>query len=280
MRRAQTPLPSPPLAPLELDCEIGARAASTPASTGDAVVVAHEPRGPSAPRGLGSSPIFGTLLPKAMACFTPQTTAGRWAVDGRRELDDRACCRARAVCAPLTTPRRPRVSTRGTRPAAPQPERLDSLTATPPKRASFEELRDSWVSMRRSRELVLARESAEVAAPDVSWSDSYVRVTDSGERFAPRVSFSSKVVTPSAILDRIDRLVPVLEPPRDHLEMWLDRRGLGVYAKALKSLGARRVSDLALLEDEDLDAMGFTAQRRVIRVAWRDLLLLCFGLAA
>ena len=65
----------------------------------------------------------------------------------------------------------------------------DSLTATPPKRASFEELRDSWVSMRRSRELVLARESAEVAAPDVSWSDSYVRVTDSGERFAPRVSF-------------------------------------------------------------------------------------------
>ena len=148
----------------------------------------------------------------------------------------------------------------------------DSLTATPPKRASFEELRDSWVSMRRSRELVLARESAEVAAPDVSWSDSYVRVTDSGERFSPRVSFSSSkgVVTPSAILDRIDRLVPVLEPPRDHLEMWLDRRGLGVYAKALKSLGARRVADLALLEDEDLDAMGFTAQQKCeirVRVA-------------
>ena len=113
---------------------------------------------------------------------------------------------------------------------------------------------------------------AEVAAPDVSWSDSYVRVTDSGERFSPRVSFSSPkgVVTPSAILDRIDRLVPVLEPPRDHLEMWLDRRGLGVYAKALKSLGARRVSDLALLEDEDLDAMGFTAQQKCeirVRVA-------------
>ena len=71
-----------------------------------------------------------------------------------------------------------------------------------------------------------------------------------------------KVATPSAILDRIDRLVPVLEPPRDHLEMWFDRRGLGVYAKALKSLGARRVSDLALLEDEDLDAMGFTAQQK------------------
>ena len=64
--------------------------------------------------------------------------------------------------------------------------------------------------------------------------------------------------------------MPVLEPPRDHLEMWLDRRGLGVYAKALKSLGARRVSDLALLEDEDLDAMGFTAQQKCeirVRVA-------------
>ena len=167
---------------------------------------------------------------------------------------------------PPTTPRR-RIST-SLRDS--DPRRRSSDTATPPKRASFEELRDSWVSMRRSRELVLARESAEVAAPDVSWSDSYVRVTDSGERFSPRVSFSSKVVTPSAILDRIDRLVPVLEPPRDHLEMWLDRRGLGVYAKALKSLGARRVSDLALLEDEDLDAMGFTAQQKCeirVRVA-------------
>ena len=169
---------------------------------------------------------------------------------------------------PPTTPRRPRVST-SLRDS--DPRRRDSME-TPPKRASFEELRDSWVSMRRSRELVLARESAEVAAPDVSWSDSYVRVTDSGERFSPRVSFSSPkgVVTPSAILDRIDRLVPVLEPPRDHLEMWLDRRGLGVYAKALKSLGARRVSDLALLEDEDLDAMGFTAQQKCeirVRVA-------------
>ena len=168
---------------------------------------------------------------------------------------------------PPTTPRR-RVTSHM---RDSDPRRRDSME-TPPKRASFEELRDSWVSMRRSRELVLARESAEVAAPDVSWSDSYVRVTDSGERFSPRVSFSSheKVVTPSAILDRIDRLVPVLEPPRDHLEMWLDRRGLGVYAKALKSLGARRVSDLALLEDDDLDAMGFTAQQKCeirVRVA-------------
>ena len=173
---------------------------------------------------------------------------------------------------PPTTPRR-RVSSGSLRDSDPRRRGLSDseLTATPPKRpTSFEELRDSWVSMRRSRELVLARESAEVAAPDVSWSDSYVRVTDSGERFSPRVSFSSKVVTPSSILDRIDRLVPVLEPPRDHLEMWLDRRGLGVYAKALKSLGARRVADLALLEDEDLDAMGFTPQQRCeirVRVA-------------
>ena len=176
---------------------------------------------------------------------------------------------------PPTTPRR-RVSSGSLRDSDPRRRGLSDseLTATPPKRASFEELRDSWVSMRRSRELVLARESAEVAAPDVSWSDSYVRVTDSGERFSPRVSFSrspTKIVTPSSILDRIDRLVPVLaQPPRDHLEMWLDRRGLGVYAKALKSLGARRVADLALLEDEDLDAMGFTPQQRCeirVRVA-------------
>ena len=212
------------------------------------------------------------LLPKAaqMACLAP---ADRWPADAAamdaEMLDEPSLLLPRAGGAsPPTTPRR-RVSSGSLRDS--DPRRCDSeLTATPPKRASFEELRDSWVSMRRSRELVLARESAEVAAPDVSWSDSYVRVTDSGERFSPRVSFSSKVVTPSAILDRIDRLVPVLEPPRTHLEMWLDRRGLGVYAKALKSLGARRVADLALLEDEDLDAMGFTPQQRCeirVRVA-------------
>ena len=158
---------------------------------------------------------------------------------------------------PPTTPRRPRVST-SLRDSDPRRRGLsdsDSLTATPPKRASFEELRDSWVSMRRSASWS-SRESAEVAAPDVSWSDSYVRVTDSGERFAPRVSFPlmRRWSTPSAILDRIDRLVPVLEPPRDHLEMWLDRRGLGSTRRRWKSLGARRVSDLALLEDDDLDA--------------------------
>ena len=210
------------------------------------------------------------LLLKAMACLTPQTD--RWPMEQSMDaemLDEPSLLLPRAGgVSPPTTPRR-RVSSGSLRDS--DPRRRDSME-TPPKRASFEELRDSWVSMRRSRELVLARESAEVAAPDVSWSDSYVRVTDSGERFSPRVSFSSSkgVVTPSAILDRIDRLVPVLEPPRDHLEMWLDRRGLGVYAKALKSLGARRVSDLALLEDEDLDAMGFTAQQRCeirVRVA-------------
>ena len=201
-----------------------------------------------------------------MACLAP---ADRWPAESMdaEMLDEPSLLLPRAGgVSPPTTPRRRRVSSHM---RDSDPRRRDSME-TPPKRASFEELRDSWVSMRRSRELVLARESAEVAAPDVSWSDSYVRVTDSGERFSPRVSFSSKVVTPSAILDRIDRLVPVLEPPRDHLEMWLDRRGLGVYAKALKSLGARRVSDLALLEDEDLDAMGFTAQQKCeirVRVA-------------
>ena len=207
-----------------------------------------------------------------MACLAP---ADRWPMEQSMDaemLDEPSLLLPRAGgVSPPTTPRR-RVSSGSLRDSDPRRRGLSDseLTATPPKRASFEELRDSWVSMRRSRELVLARESAEVAAPDVSWSDSYVRVTDSGERFSPRVSFSSKVVTPSSILDRIDRLVPVLEPPRDHLEMWLDRRGLGVYAKALKSLGARRVSDLALLEDEDLDAMGFTPQQRCeirVRVA-------------
>ena len=48
---------------------------------------------------------------------------------------------------PPTTPRR-RVSSGSLRDS--DPRRCDSeLTATPPKRASFEELRDSWVSMRR-----------------------------------------------------------------------------------------------------------------------------------
>jgi len=60
--------------------------------------------------------------------------------------------------------------------------------------------------------------------------------------------------------------LPLL-PPRDHLELWLDRRGLGVHSKALKKRGATRVSDLALLSDEELDDMGFMLdQRTEIRV--------------
>ena len=50
-------------------------------------------------------------------------------------------------------------------------------------------------------------------------------------------------------------------------QVWLDRRGLGKYARAIKHLGARRVADLAHLISEDLVAMGMSAdEMRDVRV--------------
>ena len=98
--------------------------------------------------------------------------------------------------------------------------------------------------------------SSDIEVPDCR--DSYVRVLDTGDPLSPRtgpreVSFY-QVVSPA--------LVPVLEPPRDHLEIWMDRRGLGAYSKAVRILGARSVADLSLLDDEDLDAMGMSPREK------------------
>jgi len=101
----------------------------------------------------------------------------------------------------------------------------------------------------------------------VTSPSSYVRVRDDGCR-VPAVVTSPTVLRSIEVDKWSPRCLgsPLL-PPRDHLELWLDRRGLGVHSKALKKRGATRVSDLALLSDEELDDMGFMLdQRTEIRV--------------
>ena len=50
--------------------------------------------------------------------------------------------------------------------------------------------------------------------------------------------------------------------PLSNLDLWLVRRGLGKYLDAVAALGARRVSDLVFIDDDDLDALGMTPEER------------------
>ena len=55
--------------------------------------------------------------------------------------------------------------------------------------------------------------------------------------------------------------------PSSNLDLWLVRRGLGKYLDAVAALGARRVSDLVFIDDDDLDALGMTpGERAAIRI--------------
>ena len=50
--------------------------------------------------------------------------------------------------------------------------------------------------------------------------------------------------------------------PSSNLDLWLVRRGLGKYLDAVAALGARRVSDLVFIDDDDLDRLGMTPEER------------------
>ena len=51
--------------------------------------------------------------------------------------------------------------------------------------------------------------------------------------------------------------------PAEQLVRFLQARGLGQYAPALAGLGARKVADLALLSDDDLDEIGVPPDERI-----------------
>ena len=48
------------------------------------------------------------------------------------------------------------------------------------------------------------------------------------------------------------------------LELYLESRGLGAYAARIRALGARKVADLQLLSDEDIDDLGVPKELRVV----------------
>ena len=50
--------------------------------------------------------------------------------------------------------------------------------------------------------------------------------------------------------------------PSSNLDLWLVRRGLGKYLDAVAALGARRVSDLFFIDNDDLDKLGMTPEER------------------
>ena len=72
---------------------------------------------------------------------------------------------------------------------------------------------------------------------------------------------------PAPELDLSQPLEQLLESSKrraeaSQLDAWLERRGLGKYRAAIAELGARKVSDLAHLEQGDLDDMGMTPYER------------------
>ena len=48
------------------------------------------------------------------------------------------------------------------------------------------------------------------------------------------------------------------------LDLYLESRGLGAYAARIRALGARKVADLQLLSDEDIDDLGVPKELRVV----------------
>ena len=48
------------------------------------------------------------------------------------------------------------------------------------------------------------------------------------------------------------------------LDLYLESRGLGAYAPRIRALGARKVADLQLLSDEDIDDLGVPKELRVV----------------
>ena len=52
--------------------------------------------------------------------------------------------------------------------------------------------------------------------------------------------------------------------PAPGLDLYLESRGLGAYAARIRALGARKVADLQLLSDEDIDDLGVPKELRVV----------------
>ena len=66
-------------------------------------------------------------------------------------------------------------------------------------------------------------------------------------------------------LARIDTGPAPAPPARSGgLELYLESRGLGAYAPRIRALGARKVADLQLLSDEDIDDLGVPKELRVV----------------
>ena len=64
---------------------------------------------------------------------------------------------------------------------------------------------------------------------------------------------------------RIDTsAVPAPAARSPGLDLYLESRGLGAYAPRIRALGARKVADLQLLSDEDIDDLGVPKELRVV----------------
>jgi hypothetical protein len=66
-------------------------------------------------------------------------------------------------------------------------------------------------------------------------------------------------------LARIDTsAAPAAAARSPGLDLYLESRGLGAYAPRIRALGARKVADLQLLSDEDIDDLGVPKELRVV----------------
>ena len=72
------------------------------------------------------------------------------------------------------------------------------------------------------------------------------------------------VVSPKPPADAAPRAPPPSSAAKlkSNLVVWLEARGLGEYSDAIVELGARKISDLSLLGNDDLDDMGMKIEDR------------------
>ena len=101
-----------------------------------------------------------------------------------------------------------------------------------------------------------------------SSEESLVKLADEASLVGRYLGCSVAARFDAAASDSEAELPPAPAPPElprspsSNLDLWLVRRGLGKYLDAVAALGARRVSDLVFIDDDDLDLLGMTPEER------------------
>lgn len=125
------------------------------------------------------------------------------------------------------------------------PPRSEQDTEADVSRSHVEALRRTTVALERV--VATAAEGPEDAA--LTSSSQAAQVDHSTDASSPKRDLVDGVSVPNS---------PSPTTSRTNLEVWLEQRGLGKFTEKITSLGARRISDLAHLDQDDFDQMGMS----------------------